>query len=230
MGQRQVVLFWLGFCKGANMCPQRISCLDDSVLWEPALKAREPRTNSVNALGEETVGDSRKAVLFLDERWNAFANCLIEKRTTCKTTDAHHNLRFVCSKQFPCFYQAAQEFERKGQVAGAGQRSVDSADPQAVDVVTCGGNLVHFHSPQRPNKPDVGLWISTPDFIGNGQGRVNVATGASSRNEHVLYHPSQVKVFADLALPMPALDCCTTRVTASIIPKERQVNRSDVPP
>ena len=162
------------------MGAEGVAGVHDALLGEPTVQTGKPRANAVHPVRQKPVGDAGKAVLFLDERRDALPNGLVEQGATGKAAHADHGLRSVRAQQATGLPQAADEFEREAEVAGACQGAVDAADPQAVDVVTCGRNLVHFHASECTHKPDVGLGIAALDFVGDGEGGMDVATRAAS--------------------------------------------------
>ena len=164
--------------------------------------------------------------MFLDEGGHAQAHGLVQQGTAGKPTDAHHHLRSVAFQQASRLPEAAQEHEGEHQVARAGQLPFHAGDPQAVDVVTGGGNLVHFHAPQGADKADVGLGVAADDLIGNRQRRVDVAACAASGNDDVGEWGHRFSALPCVFTPSPA----TTRDTASIMPMDMHVNSSEVPP
>ena len=147
---------------------------------KPAFHAGHAGTHPTHAVGQKPVGHPRETVLFLDEGGQAQAHGLVQQGAAGKPTDAHHHLRSVAFQQASRLPKAAQEHEGEHEVAGAGQLPFHPGDPQAVDVVPGGGNLVHFHAPQGADKADVGLGVSSHDLIGNRQRRVDVAACAAS--------------------------------------------------
>ena len=225
-----MLMFRGGVRQIAHVGPQWIARQDDSIFRKPALEPRQSGTNAVDPLGQQSIGDARKTVLFLDECGETFSNSLVEQGSACEATDAHHDLGAVFSQQTTCFPQTAQKFEGKSEVACAGQFSFDSTDPETVDVVSCGGDFVHFHPSQGAYKSNVCIRVATLDFVRDGKGGVDVTSRATSRNEDVVKAAHQVSVFPLWAPPAPANSCWTTRVTANIMPRDRHVNSKEVPP
>ena len=212
------------------MGAQGVSSVDNLVLGKPTVEPGQSCTNAVDAVGEKPVGDAGKAVLFLNQRGNAQTHGLVEEWATCKAAHSDDSLRLVSTKHSARLPKAAHEFEREAQVAGACQGAVNATDPQAVDVVPRRGNLVHFHPPQSTDKPDVCLGVSPLDFIRNGQGGMDVPPGPSSGDNDVVQFGHQVSVLPPVLAPAVAPPLATIRVTASIMPMDRQVKSNDVPP
>ena len=170
----------LSLGQGTHVGAEGIAGVHDALLGKPTVQTGKPRANAVHPVRQKPVGDAGKAVLFLDERRDAFPNGLVEQGATGKAAHADHGLWSVRAQQATGLPQAADEFEREAEVAGACQGAVDAADPQAIDVVPGRRDLVHFHAARGAHKANVGLGISALDFVGDGEGGMDVATRAAS--------------------------------------------------
>ena len=214
----------------AHAFAQWVPRFDNSLGWEPSRQTWQPCAYPVDAIRENSIGDAGKTVLLLNQCRKAFSCRLVQQRSTGEATDTHHDLRFVVAQQTTRFDEAAEKFKGKRQVSGAGQFSFKSADPKSVDVVACGGNFFHLHPSHGPYESDVGLRVATLDLVSDGKGGVDVSSSASTGNHDVLDAPHQVSEFPLEDVPACMGSCWTTRVTASIMPSDRHVNRSEVPP
>ena len=157
-----------------------IACLHDAILRKPTVQSWESCANPVHPLGQQSVGDARKAVLLLDEGGDAFAHGLVQQGPARKTSDANHHLRLLNTQDAPRCPKAVEQFEREAEVLGAGPTAVQSTDPQPIDAVPCRRDFVHLHPSQGTHKVHFCLGISPFDFIGDGQCGVDVSACASS--------------------------------------------------
>ena len=231
MSERGMLMFRGGVRQIAHVGPQWIARQDDSIFRKPALEPRQSGTNAVDPLGQQSIGDARKTVLFLDEcgetlhstAWSSKGPLAKPPTPTTTWGQYFRNKRRA-------FHKLLKSLKGKVRLRALVKFSFDSTDPETVDVVSCGGDFVHFHPSQGAYKSNVCIRVATLDFVRDGKGGVDVTSDATSRNEDVVKAAHQVSVFPLWAPPAPANSCWTTRVTANIMPRDRQVNSKEVPP